>query len=249
MLCGVALAFALAPAAASADVTVSLSGPKGPLPKGTEADYTARVTNTSGVSESGLSLLIGSFRVEGDRPVPNPYSAFSSNCSAENFPTGFGTYYSLSCALPTLGPGASTQVRTSAEINESMRQYADIDPGDERANLVTYVSAPPVVEGSKKVKLKGLPDGCASEDFKLKVKAKGAKKITGRIDGPRDADGKPAEFGEGTSDKFKAAKSSKLKTRIAVADLVPDAYYEISVAAKYDGKPKQKSVALVQVCA
>lgn len=251
-VCVFSAAFVLSPAVANAAPTVTLTGPKGPIPKGQTADYTATVANPSLFSEAGLALVLGSYRVEGDRPVPNPYSDYNSTsgtCAPEDFPSKFGTYYSLSCSLGTLAPGATARVTTTVEINESMRQYADVEPGDARGELITYVSAPPVIEGSSKIKVKGLPEGCASETFTLKVKAKGAKKITGRIDGPRSADGKPAPFHDSDTEKLDNVKGSKLKQRIEIDGLVPDFYYEASLAAKYKRGPKQKSTVLFQACA
>ncbi len=252
--CAAGLALAVAPAAASAEVSVSLSGPQGPILKGETAKYTATVTNDDPFVQPDLRLLLGSYRVGTDRPAPNPYTEFSStpgSCAREDFPSKFGTYYSLNCGIGTLAPGASARVTATAQINESMRQWADVEPGDGRDELVTYVSAPPTIEGSTKLKLKGLPDGCASDAFKLKVKAKGAKKITGRVDGPRFADGKPATqfVEEGGSDKLKPAKKGKLKAKIAVDGLEPDLYYEIDLKAKYKHGPKQKTTILFQVCA
>jgi hypothetical protein len=252
ILSALAVMLAAIPAAAHAAVTVTMTGPEGPIPKGNTAEYTATVVNRSGFSEPGVSLVVGSYRAEGDRPVPNPYRAFSStkgSCAREDFPSKFGTYYSLNCALGTLTPGATVRVTASVEINESMSQYADVEPGYGRDELITYVSAPPVIEGSSKIKVKGLPEGCASRPFTLKVKAKGAKKITGKIVGPRSADGKPVSFYDSDTEKLDTVKGSKLKQRIEVDGLVPDYYYETSLAAKYKHGPKQKSTVLFQVCA
>ncbi len=255
--CAVGVALAVAPAAASAELTVSMSGPHGPVPKGDTATYTATVTNTNDPSslfpeEHGVLLELSQLRVIGDRPVQNPYGKSSTTrgtCTPMDYPSKFGPYHALDCALGTLAPGATAKVTAGVQINESMRHSAYSVSNGAEDTVVTYVSAPPEISGSKKLKIKGLPDGCASQPFKLKVRAKGAKKLTGRIDGPRSADGKPVAFGIGGSDKLKGGKGGKLKHRVATDELEPDLYYEIALKAKYKHGPKQKATALFQVCA
>jgi hypothetical protein len=241
----------VAPATANAELAVSISGPQGPIPKGDAAEYTATVANSSGFSEPGVSLELSSYRLQSSRPVPNPFRDFSStkgSCTPTDYPSKFGPYLTLSCAIGNLAPGASARVTASVEINESMELYASLGAYSPQDSVITYVNAPPEISGSTKLKLKGLPDGCAGESFTLKAKAKGAKKIVGRIDGPRTADGKPAPLDESVSEKLKAARGSKLKRSVEVDGLAPAFFYEIVVSAKYRNGPKQQSTALFQVC-
>lgn len=180
--------------------------------------------------------------------MPNPYLAFAptDSCARDRWDTKFGTYYFLNCNLP-LAPNESVQVYSTVQINESMDHNAFVD-GAGSAVVTTLVDAPPVKSGSKKIKVKGLPDGCASSDFSLKAKARGAKKIVATLRGPLNADGKPEDGGFSDSRKLETAKGAKLKAPVDVGKL-ESAYYEIKLAAKYDGKPKQKASVLFQSCA
>jgi hypothetical protein len=231
-----------------AEFQVTMTGDPGPIPKGQSANYVTTVQNVG--SESGnAELQLSSYRVDGERPVPNPYLDFSAStgsCERAQWDTKFGTYYFLNCVLP-LAPNQSAQVHSTVQINESMDHNSFVSGGGS-AEVTTLVNAPPVKSGSKKIKVKGLPDGCASGDFKLKAKARGAKKIVATLRGPLNADGKPEDGGFSDTRKLETAKGAKLKAPIDVGKL-ESAYYEIKLAAKYDGKPKQKASVLFQSCA
>jgi hypothetical protein len=253
-LAAFAVAFLCAAAPASAglgeegfpDLAVSLDGPPGPIPKGQTAEYTAIVTNAGdGPAFPEDEIGLYSYRVNGDRPVDNPFvSATVSTgapCRIERFPSSFGDYHSAVCPVGGLGPGQTVQIVASAEVNESMDMTAGAD------RVTTLVDAPPVVTGSTKIKLAGLPDSCAASSFTLKAKAKGAKKVVAAIVGPLNAEGKPPAGEFAKNRKLGAAKGAKLKTEVDVADL-DVAFYEIKLAAKYDGKPKQTASVLFQRC-
>jgi hypothetical protein len=228
------------------DLQVSLDGPAGPIPKGQTAEYTAIVTNVGdGPAFPEDEVGLYSYRVGGERPVANPFvSATVSTgapCRIERFPSSFGDYHSAVCSVDGLAPGESAQIVARAEVNESM----DVTAGADK--VTTLVDAPPVVTGSAKIKLGGLPDSCARSSFTLKAKAKGAKKVVATLVGPLNAEGKPPAGEVAKNRKLSTAKGSKLKADVDAANL-DLAFYEIKVAAKYDGKPKQTASVLFQRC-
>jgi len=235
------------------DLRVSMTGPAGPIPKGQAATYTTVVTNggTAAATDSESILSLSSYRVGGERPVPNPYSSAESTqgtCVDSNFDSKFGTYYGKECSLGEIAPGASVTVTSVVEINESMDHNSFISNSEGGlAEVTTLVDSPPVTSGSNKIKLRGLPDACASEDFKLKAKAKGAKKVKATLRGPLNAEGKPLDGGFSRTRSLAKAKGAKLKASIEVAKLEA-AYYEVKLAAKYKSKSKQKSSVLFQAC-
>ena len=57
--------------------------------------------------------------------------------------------------------------------------YQDADNSNNAAFGRVTVSTPPLITGSKKIKLKGLPSGCATGDFTLRAVAEvaGVKKM------------------------------------------------------------------------
>ena len=84
-------------------------------------------------------------------------------------------------------PGSITRWTTSAAL-------FDCEPGNPGCGPLqvdterTTVIHPPVLTGSPKIAIRGLPAGCASSDFKAKAKAKPRKvrSIAVSLSGPRD---------------------------------------------------------------
>jgi hypothetical protein len=232
------------------EFAVSLTGPAGPIPKGQTADYVTTVVNRgtgSGVAE----LQHSSYKVDGDKPVPNPYIDFAvtgGSCARNQWDTKFGTYYYLDCTLGPLAPNEAAEVRSTVQINESMRHSAFVDFGDMgRDQVTTLVDAPPEISGSNKIKVSGLPNSCASSPFTLKATAKGAKKILATLRGPLNAEGKPPNGGFSNTEGLGSSNGKTLKAKVDAGSLEP-AYYEIKLSAKYQTKPKQKSSVFFQVC-
>ncbi len=228
------------------DLQVSLDGPPGPIPKGQTADYTAVVTNVGdGPAFPEDEVGLYSYRVSGERPVDNPFVAATVStgapCRIERFPTRFGDYHSAVCSVGGLAAGESARIDARVQVNESMDMTAGAD------KVTTLVDAPPEVSGSKKIKLRGLPDSCARSSFTLKAKAKRAKKVVATLVGPLNVDGKPLAGEFAKHRRLGTAKGAKLKAEVDV-DKLDLAYYEIKLAAKYDGKPKQKASVLFQRC-
>ena len=120
---------------------------------------------------------------------------------------------------------ATIQVVASIQANESFDNFAGIGLDGqsimETVNPITRVIYPPDISGSAKLVLKGLPAGCASEDLKLKARAKGdIGRFTATLAGPRD------EWGARYADSFgktiaRATGKSRLKAKIPVSKLTP----------------------------
>lgn len=232
---------------------VSMTGPAGPIPKGQAATYTAVVTNqgTGPATGEESSLSLSSYRVNGERPVPNPYLSVApaqGSCELKKFPSRFGDYHSAECLLDTIPAGGSVEVTATVEINESMdhNAFVGFQQGG-RAHVTTLVDSPPEITGSNKIRLSGVPDSCATGDFTLKAKAKGAKKMSATLRGPLNASGRPEDGGFSDTKKLKTVQGDKLTARIKAGSLDP-AFYEVKLAAKYEDKPKQKAGILFQRC-
>jgi hypothetical protein len=235
-----------------AETNVSVTGPAGPISKGEVATYTAVATNQGDGPEAEDALLyLNSYRVDGDRPVPNPFQSVESargGCAIRRTSSSFGDYHSATCSIANLAPGESLQVTARIEINESMDLYGSSDTlSSNTPDVTTFVDAPPEVSGSKKIKLRGLPPSCASKDFTLKASAKRAKKITAALIGPLNAEGKPPAGESSKSKNLVSANGAKLNAPVDVGKLGP-AYYEIKLAAKYEDRPKQNASVLFQRC-
>jgi hypothetical protein len=197
-----ALVAALAlPAAAHAsnDLAVSQTASAGLVSPGALVTYTVTVSNRGSEAAKAVYLQVGAVKAY-EMAVDNPYQSASPSQGACPADTADATsYHSLVCQLGPLAGGASATVAVVAQVNESADQYAallnnaddthgdapygDDDNSDNRSVLRTTVSLPPTVSGSKKIKLSGLPSGCAPGDFTLgaTTAVKGVKKMRATI--------------------------------------------------------------------
>jgi hypothetical protein len=239
-----ALAVALAlPAAAQAGgdtVTFSQVDSADPVKPGDLVTYTVTVRTHSSYGDLPyLDISLSELKrdlphTDLSEPVNNPYRSVTSSrgtCAIKNESNA------TECHLGAVPAGSSTTIKAVVEMNESMDQYANVV-----SNLGSYVtdiesttvSVPPVLDGSKKIRLKGLPEGCAAGNFTLKAKSKGKhpKKISASLEGK----------------KLKAKKGKKLKTEVPVADLPQGTLAELTLKATFLGKPQQKLIAVVQRC-
>jgi hypothetical protein len=240
-----ALVVALAlPAAAQADdVVLSQSESADPVNPGALETYNVTVRNTSGFTLSNdFTVELAGFSRNGEHAVNNPYRTVTptqGNCSISNTPNGGGSfgYKWTDCTLGALAPGATAKIKAVVEMHESMDHTVAVLQGATNTTPIaepTTVIAPPVLDGSKKIRLKGLPEGCASDDFKLKAKSKGKrpKKITASLE----------------RKKLKSKKGKKLKADVAVSDLEQSSLNELTVKATFFGSPQQKLIATFQRC-
>jgi hypothetical protein len=148
---------------------------------------------------------ISSLRAHG-KGADNPYSAIStSQGTCENTTShAYGYVYQfVVCTLGTLAPGATARVTVTVQANETAVHsaillpnaheggYNDDQNADNSANDRITVSVPPVVKGSKKVKVGGLPGGCVDGDFPLTIStsAPGVKKVQASLDLGFDSEG------------------------------------------------------------
>lgn len=237
----IAPAAALAlPTAANAALVFSQTESADPVNKGDHETYTVSVQNTGSSVASAPQAFVGGFSRNGFKAVNNPYVSVTpsqGSCTIDNAePAGFKSGY---CTLGALGPGATATITAVVEMNESMDHSAGALPSgtSDVSYEPTTVIAPPELKGSKKIHLKGLPEGCAPDDFKLKAKAKGAKKIIASL--------KPLQYPE---EKLKAANGAKLSVNVPAADLDQSRISELRVKATFVGKPQQKRTATFQRC-
>jgi hypothetical protein len=108
-----------------------------------------------------------------------------------------GSYQEQICGLGSLAPGQSAEIINVVEGNVSMDHVAgliknvDDDASNDEATERTTVVVPPAIEGSRKLKLKGLAHGCLAADAVIKAKVKVGKvkgmkaKLVGRNVGER----------------------------------------------------------------
>jgi hypothetical protein len=190
----IALVAALAlPAAAQAvthDVAIGQTQSATVVPKGTLVTFTVDVKNLGTGEDDGVFLEIGSFADHG-KGADTPYQSFATSqgsCSDQSGEAYGMTYHYLICELGPLAPGASARITAVAQVNQSASFSALLLPNAHEGGYIdennsnnasggrVTVSIPPAAVGSKKIKLTGLPAGCAAADFTLHVVAK-AKKV------------------------------------------------------------------------
>jgi hypothetical protein len=116
--------------------------------------------------------------------------------------------------------------------SEGGQEYPDDNRADNASKVVVYADKPPKISGSKKLILRGLPDGCFSTDFTLLITARvpDIKKVvftTMVLD----------EFGNGDLTK-KSAKKSRLRVRVPVSKYIPviGEQYEFKVKVRPRGR-------------
>lgn len=153
----------------------------------------ATVKNVGSEADPEVDAELDSLAAHG-AGADDPYQSFTvsqGHCTIESGQAFGYTYHFLVCQLGELAPGASAQIEATVQINQTAVHSAVLLGGggvgvltddnfeNNRASDRITVNAPPVVTGSKQIKLKGLPKGCVSEDFTLvaSTKAKGVKKM------------------------------------------------------------------------
>jgi hypothetical protein len=244
---GVVMLAALAlPAVANADFRVVLSQKESadPVKPGDLETYTVSVRNVgSDTLFPDFTVELAGFSPGGARAVNNPYRSVTPSqgkCEITNTnasdPGAYG-YKWTDCTLGSIAPGKTATIRAVVEMNESMDHWVDVLYGGAQYNFpvveTTTVSTPATVSGSPKIKVKGLPDGCVNDDFKLKAKAKvgGVKKMVAALEG----------------DKLDVVKAKKIKVEVPVADLEPG-FHELKLSAKRKHGAKLKAEVTFQRC-
>jgi hypothetical protein len=167
-----------------------------------------------------------------------------------------GDYHSLVCSLGPLASGASATIVAVVEVNESMNHfsallptpfeggYQDADNSDNESEGRVTASVPPTIAGSKKIKLSGLPAGCAPGNFTLRAvaNAKGVKKMRASlfyVDASGDGQ---------TWQKVSAGNHLTAKVPAARLPATLGAFYTLKVKAKRGGKAPLTATVTLQPC-
>jgi hypothetical protein len=247
-----ALAF---PAAASAsfDVAISQTESADPVQRGAPVTYTTTMVNEGTETFRGLGLDLFSVAPGKDSAVPNPYLSVSATQGACVIEPA-GDYQQVLCSLGSLAPGASLQVTAVAEANVSMDHvagllacdfgpdscvaFSDQDPSDDDARERTTVIVPPKLEGSRKVKLNGLPDGCVRGDVvvKVRVKSSAVKGIKAKL------------LGKDVRERLGRSNRKRLRFTVPGSELEQAFLYDLNVNVIRKGKPGLKRTVELQAC-
>jgi hypothetical protein len=255
-----ALIVALAlPAAAHAsrDLALSQVASANVVKAGGLVTYTVTVSNQGTEAFGDDEVFVNVFSLRGHgQSANNPYQSVSTSqgtCDTQSE----GGSQQLVCTLGALASGASAQIVAVVQVNESANNLAALIPNrfeggyqdgnnDNNESIVrTTASTPPTLSGSKKIKLTGLPAGCATGDFTLGAvaKVKGVKKMTAYLFMGFDRNG------EGQSWQ-KVAKGNHLRAKVPASRLAPElgVFYELKVSAKRRGATLQKVTVKFQPC-
>lgn len=246
----VAIGMVVAPAGASAELTFSNVPSATEVRTGDTVEMAMTAGNTGPDAEQ-FTVAVNEIKFGGQKSVANPIQSVTSthgDCS----PSGGLSRYELFCHLE-VPAGVEARIGVTFQVNESLFVHAGVleadgglDPIDDSQVWANY--PPRFLEDSKKIKVKGLPDGCVDRDLTLKVSSKGAKKIKAGLVGPKNEwHGRPWGDPSKVNQKLAVEKGSKLKLDIPLEGQVPG-FYNLKVKAKYENGPKQKAEINIQRC-
>jgi hypothetical protein len=251
----VAMALPASAGAARRDLGITQEASAKVVDKGATATYTITVTNLG--SEAYEAVYVNIFSLKGEGlGAANPYRSVSTSqgtCPDQTV----GTYHQLVCTLGPLASGASVRIVAVVEVNDSMNHIAALLPNpyeggfndDNNANneaiVRTTASTPPTVSGSKKIKLSGLPSGCAPGDFILRAKAnvKGVKKMRASLFLGFNAEGEGGTW-------EKTVRGDHLRVKVPASRLAPElgVFYKLKVKAKRGGAKPLTTTVTFQPC-
>jgi Domain of unknown function DUF11 len=239
---------------AHGDVAISQKASANVVEPGKEVTIDITVTGLGSVQSDAGDVNVDMLSTSGHgQPADNPYQ--SVKASQGSCKVISAEYQNANCSLGSVSPGQSVHIIAVITVNQSMNhlgyvvsegsgEYADENRGNNNSAVTVYADKPPVVNGSKKLVLKGLPDGCFSEDFSLLIVAKApdVKKVT-FFALPID------EFGNGNGFTRKA-KGSRLRVTVPVSKFVPSlgVQYDFKVKAKFRGRPPLKATVTFERC-
>jgi Domain of unknown function DUF11 len=244
------LALPAAAQAASYDIGITQTASAKVVKPGGTVSFDITVSNVGTQSLDNVEADLASYG-GGGSSVPNPYLSFSTSQGSCSEGGGYGPgYYAVACMLGTLAPGQSVQIAAAVQVNASMNHCVDILHDDSNnynnhrcANV--FLDAPPVVNGPKQLKIKGLPNGCVSGDFTLDVTAKVAnvKKVKVSAFLGYNDNGNGQYFN-------KTAKGNHLKAKFPASQAVPDIEktYDLKVKARVKGGKKLKTTITYTRC-
>lgn len=242
---------------AADDLAISQTQSATVVDKGGLVTFTADVKNVGTVNNETVFVELSSLANHG-RGADDPYQSFSTTqgTCADRSGAAYGTVYHLIvCELGPLAPGASARITAVVKANESANYSADLLPSafeggyqdaDNSNNAVAgrvTASTPPVVSGSKRIKLTGLPTGCAPGDFTFRAvaKAPGIKKMKAAL----------FFFVEGESQTWtKTANGHRLTAKVPVSRLSNELglFYKLVIKAKRGGGKRLTTTVTFQPC-
>ena len=230
--------------AASFDVGVSQTQSASVVAKGGLVTFTVDVKNLGTVADEGVFIELGSL-VEHGRAADAPYQSFttSQGTCADQSSEAYGMlYHFIVCELGPLAPGASARITAVAQVNQSANfaaillpnahegGYQDGNNSNNEAGGRVTVSVPPTVVGSKKIKVSGLPTGCATGDFTIHAVAK-ARKVKKMVASFLTWNGSEGETWKRT------VSGKRLTAKIPVSTLANELgrFYKLKIKAKIRG--------------
>lgn len=248
-----------AAAQASFDMAIAQTPSAHVVAPGGTVKISATVKNLGSAADPEVDAELDSLAAHG-AGADNPYQSFTvsqGQCTIETGQAYGYTYHFLVCKLGELAPGASAQIEATVQINQTAVHSAVLLGGggeglltddnftnNTAADRIT-ANAPPVVTGSKKIKLKGLPKGCASEDFTLVASssAKGVKKMRVSLFLGFNDEGVGGEF-------EKTVHGHRIVAKVPVSriDFQLGKTYELKIKAKRGSAGALKKTVSFEVC-
>jgi hypothetical protein len=244
-------------AQASYDLAISQTQSATVIDKGGLVTFNAEVKNKGTVDAENVYVELSSLGGHG-LGADDPYQSFSTSqgTCTDKSSAAYGTvYHFIVCELGPLAVGASAKITAVVQANQSAHYFAYLLPtpyeggyqdGDNSDNAVATrvtVSTPPVLTGSKKIKISGLPKGCASADFTLRAKAKisGVKKMKASLFYFVNGDGVTFQ---------KAASGDHLTAKVPVSKLSNELglFYKLVIKAKQGGGRHLTTTVTFQPC-
>lgn len=242
---------------ASYDLAVSQTQSATVIDKGGLVTFTAEVRNKGTVDAENVYIELGSLAGHG-RGADDPYQSFSTSrgtCVDRSGPAYGTVYHVIFCELGPLAVGASAKITAVVQANQSANYsaillptpyeggYQDGDNSDNAAYGRVTASTPPVVTGSKKIKITGLPRGCAPGDFTLRAAAKisGVKKMKASLFYFVNGDGVTFQ---------KAVNGALLTAKVPVSKLSNELglFYKLVIKAKQGGGKHLTTTVTFQPC-
>jgi Domain of unknown function DUF11 len=234
----------------SEDVALSLAASATLVEPGESVTFTVAVANQGAEATDNITISTLGLRGFGqgsDTPLQS-FSASQGSCKDNSGPAYGYYYYGVLCETGPIAPGASARITFVVKVNESMNQLATLLSGARERQIGTKVSAntPPIVTGSKKVKLTGLPSGCSKGDFTIRVttKAKGVKKMSALLELGTYSDEGELQVWQ------KVVRGNTLVAKVPASQL-PDTLgvsYELRVKAKRGAAGPLKKTVTFQPC-
>lgn len=245
-------------ARASEDFSVSAQPSAPAVDKGSTVTMTVTVKNKGTEPPFMGALYVDMSSLSGHgQPAADPVESIKTSqgsCSAGEAVT----YQEQICSLGSLAPGATATIVEVIQVNQTMNhmvallrspyegEFADADRSDNTVFVQVTASAPPVLTGSKKIGLKGLPTGCAPGDFTLQVKPHiaNAKQIIVFLDLGFDENGVGQTFEKSTT-------ASRFKVRVPVSQINDPqlgATYTLKVKVRRHGAGPVKRFVEFQLC-